>query len=387
MSDLDTELRGLRDELTAALPLPDVERLSARARGRRRLQVVAIVAAVAAVAAAMPLVRAGRPATPATTHEERMNTSYVMDFADPDHGYALGRTCLPASSGCTFLLHRTADGGRTWASRTLPPALDTKAGYYSAVLYVLGPDAVAIGWSDGTEPSRIHSTDGGRTWRRDDHPRQGGGAAPLDRGALLTARCAEQPFITAQQCSDLGTIRPDTGEFVATPAQPPRTPLQIGPTATRGGRYWAICVTAGAYAIAISADGGRTWSVSTLADDSWTRPNTWSVVEGDGVLYATNESDVWSSTDGGKSWTHASSSTSALPTAPAVGSPMAAGDGSLLVSDGTNTWRSADQGRTFVETLKEPLAVTWTRGGYLRLRVDRFALSDDGLSWREFSVR
>jgi hypothetical protein len=33
------------------------------------------------------------------------------------------------------------------------------------------------------------------------------------------------------------------------------------------------------------------------------------------------------------------------------------------------------------------LGVKGTRGGYLSFHSDQFALSDDGLNWREFSVR
>jgi photosystem II stability/assembly factor-like uncharacterized protein len=393
MSDLDTELRGLRDELNAAIPLPDFERVTGRARNRRRLQLVTIVAVVAAVALAVPLLRAAR-STPATKDSQR--TSYVLDFADPDHGYAMARTCMPGASDCAFVLYRTADGGRTWGRRQLPPALNPTTGYRSATMYVLGPDAITIDRPDGDVLDRINSTDGGRSWDRTEPPDKGGFSAPLADGALLTARCGAQPYSKATHCPDVGTIQPGTGSFVATPTQPPLVPDQIGPAPTRDGRYWVIGRRPGTvqYSIALSADGGRTWSVSDLprpgagvTEPEFVEVGTWSVVANEDALYVVAGDYVWSSTDGGRSWTYASSRDSAHPTQAAVGSPIAAADRSLLVSDGTNVWRSTDRGRAFVKTDREPFGVKWTRGGYLWLKFDEFALSSDGLAWREFSVR
>lgn len=377
MSELDTELRGLRDELNAAIPLPDFEHVTGRVRARRRLQLGAI-AAVVVVAVAVPLLRATQSAPPATTNAA--DTTYVLDFADPDHGYALARTCTPGVSGCAFTLYRTADGGRTWAPRHLPPALDPKTGYFAATMYVLGPDAVAIDQPARDHLDRMTSSDGGRTWQRSRQPGGGSESAPLPRGALMTSRCGV-PVVRTNRCLEIGTIEPATGRFVRTPTQPPLVPMQFGPAATPSGAYWVVGqnATTDRYEIAVTADGGGTWSVSDLSASWSAGPPDWSVVENDGVMYVLADSRVWTSTDDGRTWTFASARSGV------AGSPIAARDGSLLVSDGASTWKSTDRGRTFVESDEKPFGVIWTRGGYLSLAP--FALSGDGLHWREFSVR
>jgi hypothetical protein len=389
MSDLDTELRGLREELNAAIPLPDFERVIGRARIRRGLQLAAIAAVVAVVAVAVPLVRAARSVPPATTPDAK-DTSYILDFADLDHGYALARKCPRSTSGCAFTLYRTTDGGQTWALRYLPPALDPETGYGSATMYVLGPDAVLVDrpMRDGVD--RTYSTDGGRSWHWV-QTLDTGATAPLPHGALLTTRCGPQPYTETAGCPDVGTIQPRTGRFVATPTQPPLVAEQIGPSPTQSGGYWVVgrSRTTDEYGIAVSADSGRTWSVDELGLWGPDGPLTWSVVENTGVMYLLASSSVgalrvWSSTDGGKSWTFVYSEDSGPQV---VGSPVAAGDGSLLVSDGMSTWKSGDGGRTFVKTEDQPFGVKWTRAGYLWLKVDRFELSGDGMHWWEFRVR
>lgn len=389
MSELDSELRGLRDELTAAIPLPDLERVAGHARNRRRLQLVAIAVVVVAVAVTVPLLRASRSAPPATPLDAR-NTSYVLDFADHDHGYALTRTCPPGASSCVFALHRSADGGRTWTPRTLPPALDPETGYTSATMYVLGPDAVAIDRPKGHDSERVYTTDGGRSWHRQQQPRQGDTSAPLADGALFTSRCAEQPYSKTGHCPDVGTIDPKTGQFVSTPTQPPLALYyRLGPSPLRNGGYWVVGATAtGEAAVAITEDGGRTWSVGILPPaDMWGGDlRDLEVASSDGVLYAATGGDLWTSTDDGRSWL-------LVPENPSERelhgfSPLMAGaDGSVLVAGESESWRSTDRGRTFVKAGRGHFGVKWTRGGYLSFHSDQFALSDDGLNWREFSVR
>lgn len=381
MSELDTDLRGLRDELTAAIPIPDVARVTGRARTRRRTQLGAI-GVVIVVALAVPVLRALPFGKEAAAPPE--NTSYLVDFADPDHGYALARSCATGNEGCRYTLYRTADGGKAWQPRQLPKP-DNGASYFAATLYVLGPDAVAIDRPIGDKADRIHSDDGGRTWSEAGPP---GSPLPLNVGALVVGACGAKPHRN-QGCTDIGTIDSASGAFVPVPEQPPLTGISVGPVAMADGRWWAAGASASTHngAVAVSDDGGRTWLSGELG--AWAVPSA--VVERDGVLYAIGFAydvritglGVWRSGDDGRSWTlmGISDKLNAM-----VGSPVAASDGSLIVSDGTTVYVSTDEGGTFKRVGDAFGAVKWTRAGYLRMNVNKFALSTDGLNWREFTI-
>ena len=397
MSELDEELRGLREELSSAIPVPDVDHLTARARVRRKLQVGAI-AAVVAVVAAVPVARALpvwlRSADPVTA-----GTGYAVDFADADHGYALTRSCAQGSVGCTFTLFRTADGGETWQPRRLPPAPDD--GFWD-VMYVLGPDAVTLANPLGVEQTRIFSVDGGRSWgvTRDMSPV---GTAPLPSGGVLTAGCGTQPY-GGEGCALVGTLEPASGRFVAAPAQPQLAVLQVGTAPTEGGKWWvAGAVDGNAHAfLAVSADGGRTWSSSEMGE--FAGAGGWAVVEHGNVMYATASRSgrvfgVWRSTTGGRSWTrvwtapavfvaeNSAETEEAAPAGPGLlGDPVVADDGSLVLSDTTTTHVSHDRGRTFRPVHPASVPARWTRAGYLRIQGQTYGLSSDGAHWREFTV-
>lgn len=392
MSDLDTELRALRDELNEAIPLPDVEHVTSRARTRRRLQVIAI-AAVIAVAIAVPVLRllpadppqVGNPPPPPVSNV------ITMDFFDTEHGYALTRSCPPGET-CTFALFRTADGGRDWERANLPAPLTPKTGYFSAGMYVLGPDEVLIYRPNGEDSDRIFSTDGGRTWQTTvKWWLLNGAAAPLPPGGNLTGRCGDQH--DADRCGLVGAHQPDSGAFAPAPTQPPLNTMQLGWSATQDGKWWVAGRdrTNDKWTIAISADDGRTWSASALDLVETPSLGSWGVVERNGVMYATASNyrgllGVWRSLDDGQSWTRTWSQGSQWLPAPDA-TPIAAGDGSLIVSDGKATYVSTDQGSTFRPADKKLTGeVVWTPGGYLRSVGAKFALSTDGLSWREFTV-
>ena len=407
MSELDTALDGLRDELNSAIPLPDVEHVTGRARARRRLQLGAI-AAVVMVAVAVPVLRALPDGSPvATPPPVQPRTGYVVDFADPDHGFAIGRRCEENRDGCSFSFHRTTDGGRDWQKMTLPAPLNPDTGYFTTALYVVGPDEVVITRSgqSSDDLDRIHTMDGGRSWQEikpswahEAHET----TAPLGPRSLLAGMCA-QMLLTTETCGDLGTIQPGTAKNTGIPTQPPlglRT--QNGPVATKDGKWWAVGLNAGRWAISVSADGGQNWSTSDLNLSGTPGSGNWAVVERNGVMYATITAagrllGVWRSTNDGKSWTRTWTSGGGQWIPGLTGTPIAASDGSLVLSDGTTSYVSTDQGRTFERTGdKVAGAVRWTRAGYLRSDGkpfetssdgNNFALSTDGLHWRTFTVR
>ncbi len=392
MSDLDTSLRELRDKLHAAIPLPDVTRVAGRARTRRRLQLGAI-AAVVAVALAVPVLRAlpsdVRPAAPPPA--PRPTTQ--LDFFDADHGYALIGRCEPT---CAFTLHATADGGRTWAPRTLPAARNGTGGYFTAALYVLGPDEVVIdrlgasaaGWKD-----RVHSADGGRSWRVIDNWFAPGRVTSFSPDGVLTGACAPQ-FMGVEECGEVATIDPETGLTTPLTGQPRLSLPWGGASPTEGGTWWMTGRdrTTGRWTIAVSGDDGRSWTARPVAVAGVPAVNGWAVVEHDGIVYATaaNATEllgVWRSTDRGHSWTRTWSADGDQWLPDPKGTPVAAGDGSLVLYDGTTTYVSTDLGYTFERTGEDvPGRVWWTRGGYVRVDDDEYALSPDGLRWRSFRI-
>lgn len=393
MSDLDTELRALRDELTEAIPLPDVGQVTGRARTRRRLQVIAI-AAVIAVAVAVPVLRLLPADPPQVGNPPPAPVSNVitMDFADDEHGYALTRSCPRSGETCTFDLLRTADGGRSWQRATLPAPLNAQTGYFSAALYVIGPDEVLIYRPFGLDPDRIHSTDGGRSWEvikrwytLDVSP------APLPAHGVLTGLCGNQHY--PNNCGAIGSHQSGSGAFTSALTQPPLTYMQLGSVATQDGKWWVAGRdrTTGKWTLAVSTDSGQTWMTTPLDLTATPSLDGWAVVERNGVMYATASDyrgllGVWRSLDDGKSWTRTWSRGGQWLPAPAD-TPIAAGDGSLIVSDGKVTYVSTDQGSTFRPADKKVTGqVYWTRAGYVRSIGAGFALSADGLSWREFTV-
>jgi hypothetical protein len=393
MSELDTDLRALRDELTAAIPLPDVEHVTHRARTRRRLQLVAI-AAVIAVAVAVPVLRllpadppqVGNPPPP-------VNNVLSMDFADADHGYALTRDCPRQGEPCTFDLLRTANGGHDWQRASLPAPLNPKTGYFSATLLVLGPDEVMLYRPNGLDSDRIFSSDGGRSWQTTKKWWMlTASSAPLSSRDILTGMCGSQH--TSDNCGSIGAHQPASGTFSTTPTQPQLSSMQLGYNATKDGRWWAVGRdrTTGRLTIVISADGGRTWMASDLNMTETLGLDVWAVVERGGIMYATAGDHrgligVWRSIDDGRTWTRTWTHGDQWLPAP-THTPIAAGDGSLIVSDGHVTYVSTDQGSTFRPADKKLTGeVYWTRAGYAKSNGTTYALSTDGLRWREFTVR
>jgi photosystem II stability/assembly factor-like uncharacterized protein len=392
MSELDTSLRGLRDELHAAIPVPDVSGVAGRARSRRRTQLGAIIAVIL-VALAVPVLRSfSSSVQPAEPPPEQ---SFVVDFADADHGYALATHCPKNRQGCSFTMYVTTDGGRNWQPRKLPAPPNPKTSYFAATMYVLDPDQIAIdrpGGSPMRPMSRVYSPDAGRSWQVIDRwaiER----FEPVATGGLLTGACFAQP-LAAVGCEGLATIQPGSGKTVPIPTQP-RLYLQcVGSEATADGRLWTVGRdrSTGAWSVAVSDDDGRTWTTSELAVVGVPAADGWSLVERNGVMYVTaNDSrsllGVWRSTDDGQSWTRTWSMSEKTSLPAIVGSPIAAGDGSLILSDAKLTYVSTDQGRTFRWTGDNPGGtVTWTRAGYLRANGDEYALSKDGLTWRTFTI-
>jgi hypothetical protein len=400
MSELDTGLEELRADLRAGIRRPDLGHVAGRARRqkvRRRTQIGSIVAVVLVIAV-VPLLRSApaddnRPANPSPDY------TYEVDFADADHGYALGSDCV-TNELCWFTLLATTDGGRSWQPRTLPKA---SGRYKSGGMHVFGPNQVVFSLvgEDGAPGGEFISDDAGRTWRGWSGLRASETATAIPAGASLMHICLD--YTAGGGCvSGLGATVPDKGEVSPTPTQPPLVrPLQAGGVPTAGGRYWAAGkdASSGRWAIAVSSDAGVTWATTQLdvpGEPSTAGGDAWSVVEQGRVMYATVRGvfrsrtpsllAVFRSTDKGLSWT------TVAPVAGVeemTGSPIATTDGRLIVYSGVDgTLESTDGGRTFTRSsVRLPGKVTWTRGGYLAYRPEHgWAISRDGVNWRTLTL-
>jgi len=402
MSDLDTMLTGLRDELRSTITPPDLAHVAGRARQRtvrRRMQVGA-VAAVVAVSVAVPVLRSlPEAAQPPAQPPVPSTMTFQLDFADADHAYALGSDCEEPEGTCTLELFATADGGRNWEKRTLP---DGDEKYALGDLTVLDADRLVIyRVSAGDEEwRRIASDDSGRTWR-DVGMGEMGAPAPLSEDAWIQQVCVGEAEDGGCRLG-VGTMSPDGEKVVPAPAQPPLVEPLAGSSATEGGRFWAAGIdrATGRWAISVSSDLGSTWTTTPVdVPGEPAMTDAWAVVENDGVLYTTLQGSiakgpfgllaVFRSTDGGRTWTNTWRATPDTVLQAMLGIPVATDDGRLLVySAATGTYESSDGGRTFAKARQQlPGEVMWTRGGYVAKRANHgYAISTDGVDWRTFEI-
>lgn len=400
MSELDTKLAALRDDLNETISPPDLGHVTGRARQRstrRRMQIGA-VAAVVAVSVAVPVLRSlpadqapARPSLPASM-------TFQLDFADPDHGFALGSDCPQPESPCALALFATEDGGRTWERRTLP---DGDQRYLMGDVTVHDANRLAVGRVAGDEQwTRIGSDDGGRTWRTATTFDQAA-TAPLPRDAAIQSVClVDEPTSSACRLG-VGAVSADGERVAPAPAQPPLIEPVIGTSATSGGHFWAAGVerSTGHWALSVSADSGATWSTTPVTIPGEPALNdAWAVVEADGVLYATLQGSiakgpfgllaVFRSDDGGVTWTNTWRATPKTVVQAMLGSPVATADGRLLVYTTTTGTHESRDGRTFTRARQQvPGEVQWTRGGYVAKRgAHAYAVSRDGTNWRDFEI-
>ena len=401
MSELDTKLAALRDDLHERISPPDLEQVTGMARQRttrRRLQIGA-VAAVVAVSVAVPLMRAlpdhqapARPSLPASM-------TIQLDFADPGHGYALGSDCRGPDGPCTLTLFATEDGGRSGARRPLP---DGDKRYAAGDVTVhdakrLSVDRVRL----DKQWQPISSDDGGHTWHAITVGPQVA-PAPMPRDAWVNSVCVGEDETASAGCRmGVGTVSSDPGRTAPAPAQPPLIEPVAGRSATAGGHFWAAGVerTTGHWAISVSGDGGVTWSTTPVTiPGEPAMIDAWAVVEGGGVLYATLQGSiakgpygllsVFRSDDGGVTWTNTWRATPKTVLQAMLGSPVATGDGRLLVYTTTTGTHESRDGRSFTQARQPvPGEVQWTRGGYVAQRGPHaYAVSRDGTTWRDFAV-
>jgi hypothetical protein len=403
MSELDTSLAKLRDDLRTTINRPELSRVADRARQRmvrRRMQIGAIVAVVL-VSVAVPLLRALPDVSPpATPPRADRSVTYQLDFANASRGYALRSECDDPDGPCAFALLVTADGGRGWQPRKLP--LDNEH-YSNADLRVQGPDKllfypVPTGDED-TMARQFYSPDAGRTWRELPAAVAEGAPTAFSEDTRLNLVCVSN----GGECTfGVGTQSPDGSQALPALTQPGLVDLSAGDIATEGDRFWAAGrdPATGRWAVSVTSNGGATWATTPLDLPGKPRPNRgWSVVEHDGVMYTTVEGAigtgpiellaVFRSTNDGVSWirTWQAAGDQRLPAV--MGTPIATADGRLLVYSTTEGTFESTDGQTFTTASRQlPGPVRWTKAGYLaQVREGTYEITSDGSSWRRFEVR
>jgi photosystem II stability/assembly factor-like uncharacterized protein len=404
MPDLDTELSALRDHLRESITPPDLALVADRARERtvRRRTQIAAIAAVLVVTAAVPVLRAmpGADAPAADQPSRAVPPTYTVDFADTDHGFAIDRQCDRQGDTCRLLW--TSDGGKRWSAHDLPSSPD------SAIvgMIVLGPDRVAIDrTADGVYGAeRIYSDDAGETWQKvpsawaDPRPEILPPVEAIPAGGVLGIGCAGAPG--PESCGQLVVTMPDSGQIRALTSQPELYDMTPGPVPTAGGTWWVVGEepTTRSTVLAVSTDDGRTWRSTPMDVPDRRMSNTWSVVEGGGVLYATVSGTVdrtldllgvFRSDDGGQTWRRTYRPTGETTFPGFVGTPLLTPDG-LVMKSGRATYESDADAATFTLPDDELTgSFRWTRAGYLNdlpSSGDEFAISTDGVEWRPFTV-
>lgn len=369
------------------------------------------VVAVAAVGLAVPALRAppspdhdDQPVVPwpTTTNPDAepaaTAVTYDVDLGDQRHGYALRGRCTEGRDAvCERHLLVTEDGA-TWTPRPIQPWPSTTM--LSGQVVALGGGRLVVSDERGPGP-RLYSPDAGRTWR--EVP-----AVPRHRvdhigGGVLQVRCADLgPDL--DECHDrrLVVTLPESGHqaWLANPpvldhAMPERHPADDG-------SWWVTGTdpSTRAWAIAVSRDGGHSWSVVRLPTEPGDTVKQVAVAGTGHHLYASATGprpdvreprslvSIFRSTDGGQTWERTWRADGRAPRS-LGGTPIVTADGGLFLApdDVGPGYRSGDGGRTFTAVLDGPRVtdVRRTRAGYLATASGgapgRYLTSADGRRW------
>ncbi|MEO3816313.1 hypothetical protein [Plantactinospora sp. B24E8] len=284
-------MTGIREMFEDAAEQPPPTRLLAdevygagRRRWRRRRAVLAgggaaVATSLALVIAALVLPGgagtpvAGDPSPGTTAAGDRgvLPGDGIVQWvgaADVRHSYAALSTCSPERQPCrktVWQLVGSDDGGRNWTVRGAPVDV--------AALAVVGPDvliAETLNPATPGAPTLMSSRDGGRSWQA---PQAGPEVSTAPPGHPVLCR----PVPGTDSQSSVAPALRSCGLYAFDPASNRLSPLANRPSLVLGnllvvpgasGRLWApgLDQATGRPAVAISGDGGRTWSSHVFTD-------------------------------------------------------------------------------------------------------------------------
>lgn len=279
---VDRQLEATRDALLRQIPVPELSLVRARAAQLRRrrtaltagasaLALVLVIGLGVVIAGGSGLDRQPQPAATNTLSGPRWDgpglTLYGLtgdvlelpggivdvEFADPDHGYAITAECV-GDEPCDVRLAATADGGYTWTASRVPQAK-------------LGPNHLPrmIAVSGG-----LYLVNNLETWFR---PTAGAGDQALWQLAFDPSDVGFVPTggrlaLTSDTCGSELRVWPPDGRVGRLATPPDLTVCSVAAEPTGGGAWWVggQLPGTGEPAVAVSRDQGRTWTVTRLAD-------------------------------------------------------------------------------------------------------------------------
>ncbi|GAA3291973.1 hypothetical protein Dvina_04610 [Dactylosporangium vinaceum] len=395
-SRLRSEGRGLEIEQ------PPLEVIAARAATlrRRRLIAQAGVATLAVLATAgvalrlvgpadrpPPAVAASDPAATWSAGGITINglphlptdlpgTVRDAEFVDAEHGYLLTTEC------CRAWISTTDDGGRTWHTVESPVAPKDK----TPPTMLVAADGVTVVSAD--HHTRAFSADG-RIWAS--------GGTALAPAAPLTGNARLVSLSDADCGAETAAVA--AGVLAPVPQQPPLTVCWRSSVRAGDGSFWVGGRTPAGPAVAVTRDGGATWTVTEFPGYAPTATaraamlgrQVFISIVGPNEATTTPERllAVATSTDGGLSFT---------PPHPTAGQATIGGDlvplldGRLLMVDGYGHWLvSEDEGVSWVrlEGLHPTMRLARTQAGYVAYKMSTIytGFSADGSTWQKLDAQ
>lgn len=291
------------------------------------------------------------------------------EFIDADRGFLLTLEC---AGSCTAWVSASTDGGRTWATTRAPGAFGTPTPGAPPALVVTGSRIALVGAA-----GRASSADGTAWDTADDAPT----TAALPGDARLILRDGR-----------LLALRHDGTTLITPPSQPPLELAWAAPVRAGDASWWTGGTSGGHPAVAVSRDGGATWTQTTFpgigtARVSFLGKDVYATLT-DPVTTPPTLLGVAASADGGDHF--------AAPR-PITGTTIGGDlvpllDGRLLIVDGDSHWLvSTDRGGTWqrVQGLHPTKRLARTQTGWVAYDMSTIytAYSLDGSTWQKLDAQ
>lgn len=248
--------------------------------------------------------------------------------------------------------YATHDGGQTWARLLGPDARDAGASYGASAFL----DA-KHGSMLNSRGELLSTADGGQTWTRQDF-------------ATTTLQPVSLQYISATEgWLVLGGKLAHTTDGGTTWNSPLVPSAMSNLTGSRWldaahGWAWGTASPSGAPALFATADDGVTWTTLTVPANSYAVSSVLFTSATAGVLSNAYAGGIYTTTDGGQTWTQSMSASRQ-----AVSGQVVPGNGSDLWTIGGTPARSTDGG------------ITWTLTGLTNTQLSALAFTDATHGW------